>query len=286
MATKQYYTAQEAMRKLGVSKTTFYEYVKDGRITKKLPPRKQRGAFFLARDVDDLASALRGFVKQYSETKETTVFRPARPEDAPEMFELGERIMSRSGGYGIPVESLLPFLAIPNSEVGHVLVRDEHIIGYFTVLPLNHDTLLQVMRREIRAREVKPEELAKFEPGNPIDCFLWEVMSDPYQKHIGQYLIGKMLTFFHSLGKRGIDIQGIYATATSREGISLCHKMGMQQMNLPEVIQPNWIPFEWKIQEQKNWLTKNYIQALKSYKKRQQRMQQRADAPASASDDI
>ncbi len=266
MATKQYYTAQEAMRKLGVSKTTFYEYVKDGRITKKLPSRKQRGAFFLARDVDDLASALRGFVKQYSETRETTVFRPARPEDAPGMFELGERIMSRSGGYGI------------------LLVRDEHIIGYFTILPLKHDTLLQIMRREIRAREVKPEELAKFEPGNPIDCFLWEVMSDPDQKHIGQYLIGKMLTFFHSLGKRGVDIQGIYATATSREGIDICHKMGMQQMNLPEVIQPNWIPFEWKIQEQKNWLTKNYIQALKSYKKRQQRMQQQADAPAAWTD--
>src|SRR5229473_3786271 len=109
MATKQYYTPQEAMQKLGVSKTTFYEYVKAGRIDKHLPSqRKQRGALYLAKDVDDLAAALKGFVTQYSEDREITVFRTAHPEDALEMFELGQHIMSRSGGYGIPTERLLP----------------------------------------------------------------------------------------------------------------------------------------------------------------------------------
>jgi len=200
------------------------------------------------------------------------------------MFELAESIMSRNGGYGIPAKSLLPFLSIPNSEIGHVLIRDGHIIGYFTVLPLKHDKILEIMQRKIRVRDIKPDELAEFEPGTPIDCFIWEVISDPDKKHIGQYLIGRMLSFFHVLGKRGVDIQGIYATATSKEGINLCRRMGMQIMNLPDVIEPNWMPFEWKIQENKNWFTRNYIQALQSYKKRQERLEKHLKAPASASE--
>lgn len=280
--TKQYYDLQEAMQRLGVSKTTFYEYVNDGRIQKRLPLGKQRGAFFLAKDVDSLAAALKGFVKLYGDDKEKTTFRAARPEDAQDMYELGERIMSRSGGYSIPAESLIKFLSLPNSEVGHVLIRDEKIIGYFTVLPLRHETTMQIMQKKIRVREVNPKELAQFEPDEPIDIFVWEVMSE--NKHIGQYLIGAMLTFFHSLGKRGVDIQGVYAIATSREGIELSRRIGMTVMNLPEVIQPNWMPYEWKIQEQKNWLNKNYIQALKSYRKRMEHLHNQEEVPTAFKD--
>jgi hypothetical protein len=40
-------------------------------------------------------------------------------------------------------------------------------------------------------------------PTRIIDCFVWEVMSDPQQKHIGQYLIGKLLGFFRSMANVG-----------------------------------------------------------------------------------
>lgn len=278
---KKYYTAQEAMDKLGMKKGLFYYYVNERQIEKHLPPHRQRGAYFLVEDIEELGASLRGFVKQYSEEKKRTIFRAARPEDAQGMYELGERIMRRSGGYGIPTESLIPFLAVPNSEVGHVLIRDGEIIGYFTILPLKHEQTMQVMSREIKTREVDPKDLATYAPGEQVDCFVWEVMSDPDQKHIGQYLIGKLLSFFHNLGKRGVDINGVYATASSREGIGLCRRLGMRLMDLPEVIQPNFMPFEWKIKENRNWLTKNYIQAFQSYQKRQQRMQSQASAPAS-----
>ncbi len=96
--SKQYYTAQEAMDILGMKKGLFYYYVNERSIEKHLPPGRKRGAYFLASDIDELATSLRGFVKQYSEEKKETIFRVARPEDAEGMYQLGERIMRPGGG--------------------------------------------------------------------------------------------------------------------------------------------------------------------------------------------
>ncbi len=104
-------------------------------------------------------------------------------------------------------------------------------------------------------------------------------MSEPKDKPVGQYLISKLLKFFQTLGKRGVEIEGVYATATSIEGINLSRKMGMHLMDLPEVIAPNYMPFELKIQKQVNWITKDYNLALESYRRRQERLQRNALTP-------
>jgi len=52
--------------------------------------------------------------------------------------------------------------------------------------------------------------------------------------------------------------------------------MGMHLMDLPDVIQPNYMPFELKIQEQRNWITKDYTLALESYRRRQRKLQSNA----------
>src|SRR5436305_8618140 len=118
-----------------------------------------------------------------------------------------------------------------------------------------------------------------FQPGKTIDCFVWEIMSEPEDKPVRQYLISKLLKFFQTLGKRGVEIESVYATATSIEGINLSRKMGMYLMDLSEVIAPNYMPFELKIQEQVNWITKDYNLALESYKRRQERLQRNALTP-------
>lgn len=277
-----FYTAKQARIKLGVTDDKFQYMVRTEQVRKIILPGRKYGVYSQT-EIDELSAALTGFAQQYSEDKPKHIFRTARPEDAEEMYHLGQRVMERSGGTGIPPEKLLPFLSLPNSEVGHVLIRDGHVAGYFTIVPLYHSKLMERMRGETTTGQIKPAELASFLPGKPIDCFVWEVIVEPEQKHTAAYLIGKILTFLHTLGKRGVDIEGIYAIATSPEGINLCRKLGMQLMNLPS-IQPDNMPFEMKIQEHKNWLTKNYIQAIKSYKKRQLRLQSGADIPVTRDD--
>jgi hypothetical protein len=295
MSEKAPLTANEIIEGFNIAKSTFYTKVKELGIEGELPPGRQRGNRYAFKDVEKILESL-GKSQSKPLTRKSqkhTIFRRARPEDAQQMHELGERIMRESGEHSVPAKMLLQFLSLPGSEIGHVLLRNEHIIGYFTLVPLTHQSLMNVMRRDeqslfnqLRTRSLQLEDLAQFEPGKPVDLFVWEVISDPKQKTIGQYLIGYMLNLLHTLGKRGVDIKGVYAVATTPEGINICRRMGMQIMDLPELIQPDWVPFEWKIQEKKTWLTRNYIQALKSYKKRQQRMIGEADSPASASDDF
>ncbi len=138
---------------------------------------------------------------------------------------------------------------------------------------------MQRRRKEVYIADFPPQDLPAFQPGKPIDCFIWEIMSEPKDKPVGQYLISKLLKFFQTLGKRGVEIEGVYATATSIEGINLSRKMGMHLMDLPEVIAPNYTPFELKIQKQVNWITKDYNLALESYRRRQERLQRNALTP-------
>lgn len=265
-----FYKAKEARQVLGVTEDKFQYMVRTDQVKKVIFPGRTYG-MYPRQEIDDLANALNGFVNQYNDDRKKEIFRAARPEDAKDMYELGESIMTRSGGHGIPPEKLIPFLAIPNSEIGHVLIRDKKLAGYFTIVPLTDEQAQQKMLNEVGITQMKIEDLPRFEPEQPVNCFIWEVMSDPEGKHTSAYLIGKLLTFFHTLGKRGVEIKSIYAVASSPEGINICRRTGMQLMNIPSV-KPNYMPFELKVNEHKNWLTRNYLQAVRSYKLKQARL--------------
>jgi hypothetical protein len=200
--------------------------------------------------------------------KTKSLLRTARPEDAQEMSGLTQKVMEGREAYNIAAEERIHYLALPNSEIGHVLVRNRHIIAFFTTLPLNHDQVIQLMDDKVLAGNVPVEDYAKFAPGETIDCFLWEVIADPDDKQIGASIIRKILHFFHILGKRGVEIEGLYIKAASPIDIALCRRLHMKELPKPEAAQPGYTPFEMKVQEANNKFTKNYLQALKSYKKR------------------
>ena len=267
----EFLTSREIRETYNIPKSTLHSKIATLGIKGALPPGKQRGASFSREDVERILESL-GISKATKGTrqpKNQVVFRPAYPEDAQEMHELGERVMKASGEHTAPAKILLQFLSLPGSEIGHVLVKNGRIIGYFTFVPLTHDKVMQIMRKEesnlfnqLRTRSLLPEDLAQFEPDEPVDIFVWEVIAD--QKITGRHLLGYMGNFLHMLGKRGVNIEGVYAVATTPLGRGLCQRIGMNRMDLPEVARLDWTPFEWKIQEHKNWLTKNYIQAIKS----------------------
>ncbi|HVB22718.1 MAG TPA: helix-turn-helix domain-containing protein [Ktedonobacteraceae bacterium] len=276
MAKVQYYNAQEAMRKLGISKSTFYYYVEEGRIHKHLPPHRKRGAFFLTTEIDEIANAQQQLKLSRSSEKQKTIFRKASVEDAQEVYEFAHYDRRALQYSGAVAENHVTYvstshagieLIMPDLEVGHVLVRDGYIIGLFSILPLKYETLMQVMRKEVKIDEINPKDLAQYEPEEHVYCFILKVAAFD-NKHVGAHLINKMLTFFHTLGKRGVEVDGVYAIATSREELNLCRRAGFRQMNLPGLSGSNWTPFELKVGANRNRFTKNYLQAIKSYKKR------------------
>jgi predicted DNA-binding transcriptional regulator AlpA len=277
MIKAHYYNAQEAMRKLGISKSTFYYYVEEGRIHKHLPPHRKRGAFFLASEIDEMANAQQRLKQSFSERKQKTVFRSASYEDAQEIYEFAHYARKELKYSGAVAENRPTYVStshagiepiMPDLEIGHVLVRDGHIIGLFSILPLKYEILMRILKKQVNIDEIIPNEMSQYEPEEHINCFIWKVVADFDNKHVGAHLINKMLTFFHTLGKRGVEIDGVYAVATSREEINFCRRAGFRRMDLPEVTSSDWVPFELKIGTNKNRFTRNYLQAIKSYKKR------------------
>ncbi len=264
---EDFYTAKEARTKLRVTEDKFQYLVRTRTIEKIVPPGRTYGLYARA-EIDKLASTLNTLAAEHGKEREKTLFRIARLEDSQEMYELAQRVLERSGEHAITAEGRTHYLALPKSEICHVLVRNRHIIAFFTILPLKHDKMMHLMYDKVQASNIPVEDYAKFAPGEAIDCFIWEVMADPDNKHIGAYTIKKMLNFFHILGKRGVEIGGLYVKATSPVDIDVCRKLHMKEMPSSEATQLNYTPFEMNVQETSNTFTRNYLQALKSYKKR------------------
>lgn len=270
---KDFYTAQEAMQRLGLAKSTFYDYVRDGRIPQpQLPPSRQRGALFPAKEIDELANAMKGLILSYDEDQQEHTFRVAMPEDAQALSNFSKYVFEMMGAHGVSAKAFLEWTKSPHLEIVHILLRKGQIAGYFTTHPLHDEEIKRIMNGEIRVSQIPATQYALLEPSKPLNIYIGDLAADPKIKQASVHLIGRLLTYFHSFGKQGIEISGIYATASTRDGINICRRAGMKQVESP-AIQPNWIPFEMKIQEEKSPLTSDYIKALRSYKRKQTRLQ-------------
>ncbi|HEU5227764.1 MAG TPA: hypothetical protein VFU49_08120 [Ktedonobacteraceae bacterium] len=210
-------------------------------------------------------------IVSYDEGQREYVFRVARPDDAIALSKFSEYSFEKVGGYGTPAEIFTNWFKNPYLEVGHILFHRGEIIGYFTTHPLHHELIMEVLSRKIRLRHIPIEQYAPLEPGKPFDMYIGDLAADQNIKQASVHLLGKMLTYLHNLGKQGIEIEGVYALASTREGIHICRRIGMKPMNLPGT-EPHIVPFELKIQETANKFTEDYIKALRAYKKKQQRL--------------
>jgi tetratricopeptide (TPR) repeat protein len=276
------YTAREARDKLRVGEYKFQYMVKKGQVRKVILPGRKYGMYSRP-EIDELAATLHGPEQEIVENpaqqvledkdQEKIIFRRADVTDVSKMDSLGALFMRQSRIIFRVLPStgtLQKWLANPFSVVGHVLLKGGELIGYSILLPLKHEQTMQIMSREIRIAELEFRDLASLESGEPIDLFIVAMITDPSKKSVGASLLRKMLKFFHTLGKQGIEIEGIYAPAYSFESKALCLNIGMHEITLPSETQSS-IPFEMKVKETYNRYTRNYLLALKSYKEKQLR---------------
>jgi len=268
MTSKRFYTAREAMKKLGLAKSTFYGYVKDGKIPQpQLPSFRQRGAMFSAKEIDSLASTMKGLVISSNDEQKKYVFRIAKVEDAVTVSDFSRSIFEKVGGYGTPPETFMEWFKNPLLEIGHLLLRDNQVVGYFTMHTLKEQQIEQVLHEQIRLRDVSTEDYERIEPEKPLNIYIGDMAVDPNIKQLAVHFIGKMLSYFQNLGKQGIDIENIYALASTREGINICRKAGMKQIFTPDN-ETDGIPFKLNIQEGDNIFIQNYFKALKIYRRK------------------
>jgi hypothetical protein len=225
-----FYSAAQAIKKLHLPRSTFYDMVDKGKIDKITPPHR-KDSFYRKSQIDDMVRAQEMFIVQYA-TKSAT-FIKATPDDALGIYDVG---VSLWGTSGTPtVETRLGWYK-SNPDIDYVVKQEGVITAYISLMPLKHETIEELMEGKKRGWEVTPDELLPFTPGVPLEGFVMAIGVRAGLQKPEKYGMRLLAGSIHALGdlaKKGIIIQKLYATSNSPDGIKACRDFGFEEFDDP-----------------------------------------------------
>ncbi len=221
---KNFYTASQAQKRLGMSKSNFFDLVRKGTITKVRLPGKTQGLYPKTL-IDNLAATIKTTLAQYE--RDSSVFELATLEDLPIEVEIDLSLYGRKGT--TPLESRIERMQ-KNPEGNYVLRNEGEIVGHVAFYPVEKEYLIDLVHARVHG--IPLDKIQLFVPDLPLQVIFIIMSVKPgfppeVAKHFGQRLIAGTVQVFRSLAERGILIENIYATSRTHYGIKLCRKLGM-----------------------------------------------------------
>jgi hypothetical protein len=243
------YTAQEAMKVIGVPSNTFYGLVDNGTIRKVVFPGRKEG-FYPRQQVDNYVREIKAISESY--VSEKLDFGLALAEDLPSVFEL---VASVSGGpnHAVPQEVLKAWIR-KNPQSIHVLRRQNEVVGYVSGFILPMTTLLKRLDGTLLNREIPIDDIQPFDENDSVPFYVAEMAVKHSQKSIergnpvpdgqlGQSLLKHTANFILvDLKKQGVIVNELYAVGQSEFGINMCRKLGMHTMSLAKGVRTDRMP--------------------------------------------
>ncbi len=225
-----YYTKKEALEKLGIPESTFYFLVKDGRIRSYLPPHRKRGALYDKDQIDAIA-AIQVATGQKAVSDEEVVFGMSTEVDLAQEVAIGLDL------YGpddiVPLKKLREWWQ-RNPEMFRALKRasDGVLVGYSSITPMKHETIMKLIRDEIREADVDPNDIYPYSTEVPLECYIASLTTvpGPRQNHYATQLILNVARFIQSLGRRGVDIRAFYAIGATEKGQRIAEQLGFKEI--------------------------------------------------------
>lgn len=218
-----FYTASEAMRRLGLSKTEFHRRVNAGQIPKITRPGSKHGVY-PKRDIDALTLAMAVIF----ESEDKLVFSKSTPGDQVEEMDIGIRCFGSE--YITPLPERIGFQQKSEFTFWSLKV-DGKVAGYISMFrfpPAFLDDILTGIHieRDITVKEVLP--LTRLEP---MDIYIDVMAVDPkLPHHLRKLYAGIMVSRFCSkildLIDNGYLIQNMYTVTATTEGDNLVRKVG------------------------------------------------------------
>ncbi len=265
------YTAQEAIKIIGIPSTSFYSLVNAGEIRKIMPPGRKEGYYSKA-EIDLYARNRKAFSEQYQDEK--LDFGLALAEDLPAIRELTASV---SGGYAhaVPEEVLKAWIR-RNPQSVHILKKGSEIVGYISMFPLPTNALTQRLQGKLMNRTIPIDDIQIFAPNRTLNLYIAEMAvkhssehlknnepdpdnPDPQARQRGARLIKEAARFVADLRRQNTIIDRLYAVGTTPFGIEMSRSLGMQPMNLPEGVREDRIPFELDMNDVNSVLVKRLI---------------------------
>ncbi len=226
--SKEYYTAAQVKRILGVTDGMLYNYIDNGALERIIPPGKKQGVYKRI-EVDKLAREMQTFII-HRKTKPTKYTKVTSREEMAECMEISQAL------FGVGRETVDERMKIlkKNSDAYHMLRNEDQIIGYSAVMPLKPGKLEKVLKQTIPVK-ISAEDIEDFKQGSTIDLYLHAMGIRPgfttAEKHTyGSRLVAGLIEQIIDLGKQGITIGTIAARSNMPDGIRIMKHVGFTEI--------------------------------------------------------
>ena len=213
-----YYTEGEAIKKLGIPRSTFYDLVKAHEIPKVNVPSRKR-AFYPRQGIDELAEERARILGEVAQAPERFVFVLPQRDDLEQLVDIERMFFHES--IIVPPEEQQKQLTY-NPEAIHILKdsKTNTVVGGISISPIKPDVLEKLISLEIDEAQIKPEDYLPYTTNSPLDCYIidFAVRPDLMATYYGSKLLQATLDYFIELLNRGVVIRRIYAAAVTKSG--------------------------------------------------------------------
>lgn len=225
---KNFYTAKEAMEKLGLKKSTFYDLIKRGDIPEGIVLPLRRHALYPKTTIDVLAEERARILGEYEQEPERLQFMIPTSEDFEQIVEIDRSLFPEETW--MSAEALQRRL-LYNPEITHVLkdTKAGIVLSYISMSPLKQDTLEKLITLQIDETALEPEHFTSYLVNTPLDCYIVSVGARARTGIAQHFYAGKLVyavkNYLLELLEQGIIVRRIYAVATSKEGERLAQNL-------------------------------------------------------------
>jgi len=221
-----YYTADEAMKILHKSRTTFYREVKAGLIPSEIDEGKRRGMRFPKEAIDIHAQLLNKTEKKTA----PMVFVRASNADLWTIFQHARRIHREENV--IPYKKVLEWREI-NDEMTMCVKENGRLIASITLMPLEESTILSLLHGKLRGRNI-PTWSVKQWTDTKLSIYLASIdlihsgnlTTDRVR---GSFLLKHTIKWATLLNIQH-DIKNWYGIGATPEGQSILERLGFSQI--------------------------------------------------------
>ncbi len=226
--SKEYYTAAQTKKILGITDGMLYNYIDNGALERVIPPGRKQGVYRIE-DVEKLARELQTFIIQRKQLH-SKLEKVQTEDDMNECQEISQALFGV--GRGTTEERMK--IVRKNPETYFILRDEDNAIGYFSIMPLKDGKIENILGQTIPVR-VETEDIEEFKKGSKVDIYLTAMGVHPKfgkleKRMYGSRLVSGLIELIINLGKRGIIISSIAARSNMPDGIRLMKHMGFTEV--------------------------------------------------------
>jgi hypothetical protein len=227
-AFRDYYTAGEVKKLLGITDGQLYNYVRYGHLERVMPPGRKQGVY-RKEEVDKFALEMSAFLGSREETKHA-VFTKVTRNDVDATLEATREIFKTN-----PSRAIRLSWVEKNPDVSYQLCLNGSVIGVATLLPVSTEWIEKILTDEVWSEDTPASEVEVYELGKRYHLYAMGVgvlpVFNKWEKRLyGSKLVRGLGEAIIDLGKRGIEIATITARSHTYDGIHLLRHIGFKQI--------------------------------------------------------